>query len=216
MAGDSARCKKTRFVAIVNTILICLSLWTAELLSAPPTDLAGTVRAIANEAIASNRAVGISIGISRGDEILLADGFGFAELEAKVPATATTVYRIGSITKQFTAAAILQLAEQKKVALDDRITKYLPDYPTQDHVVTIRNLLQHTSGIQSFTDLPSYRLLMRHDLSHDEMIGRFKELPFHFKPGEQFRYCNSGYYLLGVIVHRSVRGEQDDQAWRRH
>lgn len=199
----------TRLVPIVNTILtntvlICLSLSTTELWSAPPTDLAGAVRAIANEAIEANRAVGVSIGIARGDDILLADGFGFAALETKVPATATTVYRIGSITKQFTAAAILQLAEQEKIALDDRITKYLPDYPTQEHAVTIRNLLQHTSGIQSFTDLPSYRLLMRNDVSHDEMIGRFKELPFHFKPGEQFQYCNSGYYLLGVILETAA------------
>jgi CubicO group peptidase (beta-lactamase class C family) len=184
--------------------LVWLSVAETPLSSARSAELADEVRKTAKEAIDSGNVVGVSIGIALGDEILLADGYGFADLESSVPATAQTVYRIGSITKQFTAAAILQLAEQEKVALDDPLTKYLPEYPTGDHPVTIRHLLQHTSGIQSFTDLPSYRRLMRHDASHDEMIDRFKDLPFHFEPGEQFRYCNSGYYLLGVILESAA------------
>jgi CubicO group peptidase (beta-lactamase class C family) len=171
---------------------------------AQPAELEDEVGKTAKDAIASGNVVGVSIGIALGDDVLLAEGYGFADLESKVPASAQTVYRIGSITKQFTAAAILQLAEKEKVALDDPITKYLPEYPTGDHLVTIRHLLQHTSGIQSFTDLPSYRSLMRHDVSHDEIIGRFKDLPFHFEPGERFRYCNSGYYLLGVILESAA------------
>lgn len=183
----------------LRTALGALTLFLAAAQSTS-AELAEEVRRIAQEAIDAGNAVGVSIGVAQGDKTLLADGYGYANLESKTLATGDTVYRIGSITKQFTAAAILQLAEQEKLGLDEPITKHLPDYPTADHEVTVRHLLQHTSGIQSFTDLPSYRRLMRHDVTHDDIINRFKDLPFHFEPGKRFRYCNSGYYLLGVIV----------------
>jgi CubicO group peptidase (beta-lactamase class C family) len=120
------------------------------------------------------------------------------------------VYRIGSITKQFTAAAILQLAEREKLSLDDQLTKHFPDYVAHEPPVTIRHLLQHTSGMKSFTSLPSYRQLMREDVSHDEIIQRFEDLPFNFEPGERFKYCNSGYYLLGVVVETASKQPYED------
>lgn len=82
--------------------------------------------------------------------------------------------------------------------------------PSHDPPVTIRHLLEHTSGIQSLTDLLSYRLLMRHDVTHDDMIQRFKDLPLHFDPGTRFRYCNSGYYLLGVVLEAKAEMSYED------
>lgn len=150
--------RRDRFVIAVVAVLACVGFAEPSSWAEPPSELATEVRRIAAAAIDSDRAVGISIGIARGDKVLLAEGYGFADLKAKVPATAGTVYRIGSITKQFTVVAILQLAERGELALDDPITKYAANYPPHDPPVTIRHLLQHTSGIQSFTDLPSYRI----------------------------------------------------------
>ena len=116
---------------------------------------------------------------------------------------AETVYRLGSITKQFTAMAILQLAEAGKLSVDDELTKFLPEYPTQDHKVTVHHLLNHTSGIKSYTNLLTFRAKVRQDFSHDRLLDVFKNEPFEFAPGEQWRYNNSGYYLLGMIVEKA-------------
>ena len=166
-------------------------------------DLEQAVDAIANQAVAKKSAVGLSVGVARGDAVLLAKGYGLANIELAVPASARTVYRIGSISKQFTASAILLLVEEGKVSLDDELTRYLPEFPTQGHTLTVRHLLQHTCGIKSFTGLPSYRKEMQLDLSHEQMLAKFQDEPFDFAPGEKFRYCNSAYYLLGMIVEKA-------------
>ncbi|NQT11507.1 MAG: beta-lactamase family protein [Planctomycetes bacterium] len=161
------------------------------------------VDSIAGEVVESGSTPGLSVGIARGDEVLLAKGYGLADVELSASASEKTVYRIGSITKQFTAAAILLLAEDGDLALDDPIARFLPNYPTQGKTITVRHLLSHTSGIKSFTNMPSYRREMRNDVSHEEIIDRFKDAPPNFAPGEKFRYCNSGYYLLGVILEKA-------------
>ncbi|MHB1328438.1 MAG: serine hydrolase domain-containing protein, partial [Gemmatimonadales bacterium] len=118
-----------------------------------------------------------------------------------VPATAETVYRIGSVTKQFTAAAIMRLMEQGKLSLDDTLQKFLPSFPTQGNRVTVRQLLNHTSGIKSYTSLgPKWARTMRIDLVPDSMVALFATEPFDIKPGDAWRYNNSGYFLLGVIA----------------
>lgn len=172
----------------------------AQAQEAAPADLETFVDSVAKESIEKQASIGLSIGIARGDQIVLAKGYGSADLELKVPATEKMVYRIGSITKQFTAAAILLLVEEGKIKLDDPLTKFLPDYPTQSHVVTLRHLLQHTSGIKSFTSLPNYRQLLSQNVTHEDILARFKEMPFNFEPGTKFKYCNSGYYLLGMVI----------------
>jgi CubicO group peptidase (beta-lactamase class C family) len=147
---------------------------------------------------------GVSAAIARGDEVLVAKGYGLADIENSVPATDETVYRIGSITKQFTAAGIMQLVESGDVSLDDELTRFLPDYPTQGHVVTIEHLLNHTSGIKSYTGLGQrWRRTVPLDLSRDELVEMFKDEPFDFAPGERYRYNNSGYYLLGLIIEKA-------------
>ena len=105
-----------------------------------------------------------------------------------MPATAETVYRIGSITKQFTSAAIMRLMEQGKLSLDDTLQKFLPNFPTQGNRVTVRHLLNHTSGIKSYTSLgPKWQRVVRLDLATDSLVALFANEPFDFKPGEQGR-----------------------------
>lgn len=127
---------------------------------------------------------------------------GMANLELSVKLEPNMVFRIGSITKQFTAVSILMLVEQNKIALDDSVTDYLPDFPTQNHLITIRHLLTYTAGIMNYTNMPSWPQNMREDLSLGELIAFFKDQPICFKPGEKSEYSNSGYVLLGAIIEK--------------
>jgi len=106
------------------------------------------------------------------------------------------------MTKQFTAVSILMLMERGQLSLSDPVTKFLPDYPTQGKTITIEHLLTHTSGIQSYTDMLSWRPLMRKDMNLTELIGIFKDQPMQFAPGERWRYNNSGYILLGAVIEK--------------
>lgn len=166
-------------------------------------ELVRKIDSLAEAVIAGGPVAAISIGVKRGGDLLLARGYGKADLENQVQATAETVYRIGSITKQFTGASVMQLVERGRIGLDDPLTKYLPDYQTQGHEITIRHLLTHTSGIKSYTGLEVWRPKMPLDLSDEELLALFKDEPFDFAPGERFLYNNSGYYLLGMIIERA-------------
>src|ERR1039457_1928807 len=117
---------------------------------------------------------GAAVIVVRDGEIIYRKGHGLANLELGVPIEPDMVFRLGSIGKQFTAVAILMLTEQGKLALDDPITKFLPDYPTHDHLITIEHLLTHTSGIKSHTDIPESQLLWRKDYAVQELIDCFK------------------------------------------
>ncbi len=128
--------------------------------------------------------------------------FGMADREWNIANTAETKFRIGSVTKQFTAACILQLAEQGKVSLDDKLTKYIPDYPKGDSI-TIHMLLNHTSGIKNYTDISEFWPKAILPLSKDSMIALFKNKLLDFSPGTKWNYSNSGYFLLGVIVEKA-------------
>ena len=138
----------------------------------------------------------MSVAVLRGDSVLLARGYGFANLEYRVSATDSTVYAVGSLTKQFTAAAIVLLSEQGRVRLDDPVTRYLSEGSAVWSSVTIRHLLTHTSGIPQDTTLD-----WRRDYSESEMI-RSAAQPLQFEPGELESYSSTGYDLLGAIIHR--------------
>ena len=129
-----------------------------------------------------------------------------ASLEFGVPMQPEMVFRIGSISKQFTAAAILLLSERGKLALTDDIRKYLPNYPTHGASITIEHLLTHTSGIKSFAELPSFTPEPATDISPAQVLEQFKNLPLQFQPGTQSHFSESGYLLLGVIIEK-VSGE---------
>jgi D-alanyl-D-alanine carboxypeptidase len=112
-------------------------------------------------------------------------------------------FRIGSVTKQFTAAAILWLEEQGKLSVADDLTKFLPDFPVGGRHVTIEQLLTHTSGIRNFTAAPTWQPLKMRDLTTAEMVAFIGELGFQFAPGERWSYSNSGYFLLGAIIEKA-------------
>lgn len=146
---------------------------------------------------------GVAVIVVRDGEIVFRKGQGMANLELGVSIEPDMVFRIGSLTKQFTAVAILMLAEQGKLALDDSLTKFLPDYPTHGHTITVEHLLTHTSGIKSYTSMPEWLPLWRKDFTVQELVDFFKNQPMDFAPGKRFEYSNSGYILLGAIIEKA-------------
>lgn len=134
--------------------------------------------------------------------IIYEKAFGMANLELNVPMRTEHVFKIASITKQFTAVAILQLLEEGKLDLQDEVTKFIPDYPMQGYKITIEHLLTHTSGILDFAKIRETPNRMAGALTPEQMIDIFKERPLRFPPGTQWEYSNSGYFLLGYIIER--------------
>ncbi|HMG36585.1 MAG TPA: serine hydrolase [Blastocatellia bacterium] len=145
---------------------------------------------------------GAAVIVVKNGETVYRKAFGMADLELGVKMAPDMVFRIGSITKQFTAVSILMLLEQGKLALTDELTKFFPDYPTHGRKITVENLLNHTSGIKSYTSLPEWLPLWRKDMSVNEIIALFKDKPMDFAPGEKWAYNNSGYILLGAIIEK--------------
>ena len=145
---------------------------------------------------------GISVGILKDGKVLLAKGYGFANVELSVPATADTVYGLLSVSKQFTAAAVMLLADDGKLSLDDKIGKYLVDAPIAWNDVSIRHLLSNTSGIPDYKDVKGFFQHIRDDATPDELIEPLKSQPLQFAPGARSRYSNANYYLLGMIVEK--------------
>lgn len=145
---------------------------------------------------------GATVIVVKNGKTLLRRAYGAADIDAKTPLTPGTVLRLGSITKQFTAVGILMLADEGKLALNDPITRFFPDYPTQGKVITVEHLLTHTSGIVSYTGKPNYGQNMAKDFTVAEMIDGFKNDPLEFEPGTKFAYNNSGYFLLGAIIEQ--------------
>lgn len=151
-----------------------------------------------------------SVLVARDDEVLLGEGYGFANLEHEVANTPITKFRIGSITKQFTAMGILLLQDQGKLDVQDPISKHLAQAPDTWSPVTIHHLLTHTSGVPSYTSMPEYGQQMMLHQSLEEMMERFQDKPLDFQPGERFSYSNSGYFLLGVIIERASGQSYED------
>ena len=171
-----------------------------------------SVDELARAFIDSGQAAGISLAVAREGELLMARGYGLADVENDVPATAATVYRIGSITKQFTAAAIMRLIEQGELTLGTELAAVLPEVDTEGHTVTVEQLLNHTSGIPSYTGLgEAFWSVSRLDLSHQQLLELVDVPEFDFAPGAEWRYNNTGYYLLGMIIE-SADG-RDYGAW---
>jgi len=140
--------------------------------------------------------------ISSHGKIIYKKAFGMANLELNVPMQTTNVFRIGSITKQFTAIAILQLMEQGKLNLQDVITKFIPNYPLQGETITIEHLLTHTSGIRDFTSIKDTVQRSKRDFTPTELINFFQNQPMRFAPGTRYEYSNSNYTLLGYIIEK--------------
>jgi CubicO group peptidase (beta-lactamase class C family) len=149
----------------------------------------------------SNKFMG-AVLVARGDQVLLNKGYGFANLEWKIPNTPDTRFRLGSITKQFTAASVLLLEERGKLRIEDPIGKYLPDVPEAWSKIMIFNLLTHTSGIPNFTALPDYEGSKAAAISPEQRIARLRDQPLDFDPGTKWAYSNSGYVVLGDLIEK--------------
>ncbi len=146
---------------------------------------------------------GAAVLVRKGEQVLLRKGYGLADVKKGRPVKPELVFRLGSLTKQFTAAAIMMLVEQGKLSLSDDIRKHLPSYPAHPQTITIEHLLTHTSGIPDYTDLPGFTERMAQDVQPPALVDRFKDLPLEFAPGAQMKYSNSGYHLLGLIIEKA-------------
>jgi CubicO group peptidase (beta-lactamase class C family) len=151
--------------------------------------------------VVKSNAAGVAVLASRDGKVLFEGGYGLADLPHAGPVTTQTKFRIGSITKQFTAAAILKLQEQGKLSVTDQLSKYIPDFPRGEEV-TLHHLLTHTSGIHSYTDKPDFMQTVSNSVQTLELINSFKNDPYDFDPGKKWKYDNSGYFLLGYIVEK--------------
>lgn len=147
-------------------------------------------------------APGATVIVAKDGKTVLRRAYGMADTTKGVKMTPEMVLRIGSMTKQFTATGILLLADEGKLSVDDEIGKYLPDYPTQGRKITIEHLLTHTSGIVSYTGKPGFPQRAPQDTTVAAQIDSFKNDSLQFEPGSQWRYNNSGYYLLGAIIEK--------------
>lgn len=160
------------------------------------------IDSIVDKALEGGKAAGMSVGVVKGRDTLVLKGYGFADLEFDVRTPDRAVYEIGSVTKQFTASSILLLQERGQLSLDDPITKYLPTYPTQGHAITIRRLLDHTSGIKGYTELPEFGNFMKRHEPRDSLVALFSNKPFDFNTGDDLIYNNSAYFLVGLIIEK--------------
>jgi CubicO group peptidase (beta-lactamase class C family) len=165
---------------------------------------------IASSPVLEKRVAGVAAAVVHRGDTLLMKTFGKADLEWDVPLTTDAVFEIGSVTKQFTAAAILQLRDAGKLDLDADLTTYLPDYPTQGHRIPVRRLLDHTSGIKGATEMPVFRNFQVQELPRDSLVKLFAAEPFDFAPGEALIYNNSAYILLGHILEKVTGRTYED------
>lgn len=159
---------------------------------------------MARDAMRTQHAPGMAVCILQRGRTLMVRGYGIADLENAVPVTNKTEFVMASITKQLTAAAILQLAEQGRLSLDDDISRFVPDFPLQNRGVTIRRLLNHTAGVRNLQDLGDrYWKQTAAPAETRQLIDLFKAEPLDFEPGTDYHYSNSGYILLGAVIEKA-------------
>jgi CubicO group peptidase (beta-lactamase class C family) len=191
-AGSETGMQSTVAASSFLTLVCCVSMGAAQTPALP-----NAVDRFIRAELARQRVPGLSVAVLRGDSIVLARGYGYANVEHHVPATDSTVYEVGSVSKQFTAAAVVMLAEQGRLSLDDPIVRLLPEGSAVWPRVTIRHLLTHTSGIPQDT-MPDWR----RDYTEDELVRSAAAQPLDFEPGDRESYSSIGYALLGIIIHR--------------
>src|SRR5579863_3292534 len=173
-----------------------------------PLDAAhlASIDAFINHEMALQRIPGLELGIYSRGKILIAKGYGLANVELNVPVKAETLMQSGSVGKQFVSAAIMMLVEEGKISLDDSITKYFPDAPTAWRPILIKNLLSHTSGLSEYESPdrtgPNGPFYFRLDFTEDQLLNKIEALPIENPPGAKWNYRNTNYVLLGFLIHR--------------
>ena len=198
--------EKHRFAVGVG-ILLALGL---SLISAPRTnagqDLDGRVDALVGAEIREQKIPGLALAVLRDGKAVKAQGYGMANVELDVAVKPETIFQTGSVGKQFTATAVMMLVEEGKVGLDDKLSKYLAGTPVSWKDVTVRNLLTHTSGIADYTDDKYTKagglINLRGDYTEEQLYQKLVHLPLDFETGTKWKYCNTGYVLLGFVIHK--------------
>lgn len=159
---------------------------------------ADQVDEIVRAQLAERHIPGAAVAVIKNGKVIKMKGYGLASVEFNVPATPETVFEIGSVSKQITAAAVMLLVEDGKINLDEKISTYLPNTPEAWKDVTVRHLLTHTSGVKSYTSLGGFELSKRYKVG--DFIKELSPQPLEFEPGSTYKYSNSGYSLLGYII----------------
>ncbi|MGB9258039.1 MAG: serine hydrolase domain-containing protein, partial [Candidatus Korobacteraceae bacterium] len=195
------RIRRTPAVACAFLLLFAVSLLRAQTESSLSPQLRSSIDDIANQVLKTTGVPSASIAIVQDGRIAYVQAYGAAKLDPHTPAKPQMRYSIGSISKQFTAAAILLLAEEGKLSLDDPVSKYVPGLTDGDQI-TIRQLLSHTSGYQDFWPQDYVPPLMLKPITAEQIMDRWAKIPLDFPPGTKWQYSNTNYVIAGVIVEK--------------
>ena len=187
------------------SFLRCIAIASGLVLAASAQAPATLDLARIEQVIQSHKDFMGTVLVARGSDVLFNKGYGSANLEWAIPNAPSVKFRLGSVTKQFTAASILLLEERGKLNINDPVKKYMPDAPAAWDKVTIFHLLTHTSGIPSFTGFPDYPSSEATPTTPEKLVARFRDKPLEFQPGEKWNYSNSGYVLLGLSARKDQR-----------
>ena len=221
--ASRAREKSVKFIHLLRdaALLTLVTMFAVPACAGHESALSAKVDAAVRQHMKDQKIPGLSLAVVRNGAVVKASGYGLANLEVSAPAKADTVYAAGSITKQFVASAILLLTEEGKVGLDDSIAKYFPEAPVAWKSVTIRNLLTHTSGSPDVSGNTEQTLWTKgiidyhREYTEDELARTYFAQPLEFEPGTKWSYSNTGYEILGFLIHR-VTGEYYGEFLREH
>jgi D-alanyl-D-alanine carboxypeptidase len=197
----------------MTAAFLCLGLLGAGPMPIGPA-LQQRIAAIARSALVPQNVPGISIAVAEHGRIVYAHGFGWSDLDERIPVDSGTSFRIGSITKQFTASSIMLLQQAGKLNVDDKLSKYLPNAPHAAEV-TLRQLLTHTSGIPGYTELESFDAASKLPVTPEGIVQTIAGKPLAFKPGTKWEYSNTNFILLGLVVQK-VSGQPYEDFVRTH
>ena len=205
LSDRSRSCRGARHPVFYG-LLALVSIGAATATAQSGAALVERLDSLAGAGVREDRSVGLVAAVVKGNDTLLLEAYGKADVEGDVQATVDTVFPIGSDTKQFTAAAILQLRDQGRLGLDDDITKWLPDFETRGNKVTLRHLLGHTSGVTDLVEMPELRAmqLMRNPtVTREDVYKVISRYAFMFPTGTMQLYSNSNFWLLGLVVEKA-------------
>jgi len=191
------------FISIIAIVLLSLSAGVdANAQADLSPEMRGKIDKLASDALARSGVPSASIAVVKDGKIVYLNAYGSARLEPKTPATTGMRYSIGSISKQFTAAAMLLLQEQGKLSLDDKVAKFIPDL-TRANEVTIRQLLSHTSGYQDYWPQDYVMPMMLQPVTATKILDMWARKPLDFDPGTKWQYSNTNYVIAGVIIEKA-------------
>lgn len=189
---------KPTLLAIYLTLSLLSSPSVAQQLSKQDRAAAIKIDRIVNDQMSANKIPGVSLAVLRKGKIVLLKSYGLANVEHQVPVKPETIFQSGSIGKQFTAAAVMILAQENKLSLDDHLSKYFPDIPATWKDITIYHLLTHTSGLGDYPP----EIDLKRDYTENEFFAAFKKAPLDFEPGTSWNYSNVGYVTLGILISK--------------